>query len=475
MRISQIYNLEKSQAELDFVDIDPEMDLPLFLDPFFLGKKQDHWSIEATATLRDFFQCLISLIRDGRIDEAKDLFDYLHEPNTTCLGMSTRNPQGRGVGHEDTDKIFSNLLQSRAIQTGLIQDIEDNVLFVDNFGKDKLSDMTTNIITSHLVEYTINQCTLHNIPLVSNISSGFFWDRRNNEWDEVHTDALLINGKRILLVPKGVVSFCKAYTPNRYYNHFVLNYLQNEHIRLRSALVQRRQNGTPYVTKKSIKERNPLSKDFLRRFTHEHPELLDRFKENTKIESLSNWEITEIDIRGVSQAIIQRLRQIPFGQANASAFHNLIIGALEMIFYPYLINPVKEREIHEGRKRIDITFDNAADGGIFYRLSEIFHLPCPYVFIECKNYTGDVANPELDQLAGRFSFNRGRVGFLVCRNIESYALFVNRCKDTYRDDRGLIVPLTDDDIICMLENLNEYNTNFIDDFLSNKVRDIVVG
>lgn len=190
---------------------------------------------------------------------------------------------------------------------------------------------------------------------------------------------------------------------------------------------------------------------------------------------MSNWEITEIDIRGVSQAIIQRLRQIPFGQANASAFHNLIIGALEMIFYPYLINPVKEREIHEGRKRIDITFDNAADGGIFYRLSEIFHLPCPYVFIECKNYTGDVANPELDQLAGRFSFNRGRVGFLVCRNIESYALFVNRCKDTYRDDRGLIVPLTDDDIICMLENLNEYNTNFIDDFLSNKVRDIVVG
>ena len=181
MRISQIYNLEKSQAELDFVDIDPEMDLPLFLDPFFLGKKQDHWSIEATATLRDFFQCLISLIRDGRIDEAKDLFDYLHEPNTTCLGMSTGNPQGRGVGHEDTDKIFSNLLQSRAIQTGLIQDIEDNVLFVDNFGKDKLSDMTTNIITSHLVEYTINQCTLHNIPLVSNISSGFFWDRRNNE------------------------------------------------------------------------------------------------------------------------------------------------------------------------------------------------------------------------------------------------------------------------------------------------------
>ena len=59
MRISQHFNLNKSQAELDFVDIDPTGDLPLFLDPFFLSKKQDHWSIEATLTLRSFFQQVI--------------------------------------------------------------------------------------------------------------------------------------------------------------------------------------------------------------------------------------------------------------------------------------------------------------------------------------------------------------------------------------------------------------------------------
>lgn len=55
MKISEIYNLQKSQAELDFVDIDVTKDLPLFVDPFFLSKREDAWSMDAVSTLRSFF------------------------------------------------------------------------------------------------------------------------------------------------------------------------------------------------------------------------------------------------------------------------------------------------------------------------------------------------------------------------------------------------------------------------------------
>ena len=65
MQISRIYNLGKSQAELDFVDIDITRDIPLFLDPFFLGNRQDKWSLEATLTLQSFFQKLIDLTKSG--------------------------------------------------------------------------------------------------------------------------------------------------------------------------------------------------------------------------------------------------------------------------------------------------------------------------------------------------------------------------------------------------------------------------
>jgi hypothetical protein len=61
------------------------------------------------------------------------------------LGLSIGNPQGRGVGPIDTDKIFENLARSRAIKSGFVTDIEDFRIFVPGIDKDKMSDLTTNI------------------------------------------------------------------------------------------------------------------------------------------------------------------------------------------------------------------------------------------------------------------------------------------------------------------------------------------
>lgn len=77
-------------------------------------------------------------------------------------------------------------------------------------------------------------------------------------------------------------------------------------------------------------------------------------------------------------------------------------------------------------------------------------MPCAFILVECKNYSRDLANPELDQMAGRFGPNRGQFGLVVCRSIEDENLFVARCRDTHRDNRGLILPLTDNDLIQAL-------------------------
>ncbi|MFN8366404.1 MAG: hypothetical protein U0Y96_04095 [Candidatus Kapaibacterium sp.] len=475
MRISERYPLNKTQAELDFIDIDTNFDVPLFIDPFFLSIRNDNWSIESTRTIKSFFQRVIDLLTQGDTDAAKELFQHLHEPNATCLGMSRGTPSGRGVGRGDTDDIFESIANSRAAQSGLIQDLEDNLLFVDGFGKDKLSDMTTNIIRKHLIEYTQSQCLLHGIQMRENVPSGFYWNRQTMAWEQQYTNMLVIDNRIILFVPKGVVSFCNDYTPSKYYNHFVLNFMQNEHLRMNSALIQKKKDGTRFVTKKDLKARHPFSKDFLADFSQRNPTVLANFKTQTKTNSLTNFEIADINIRDLINHLINELQNVPSGNADATRYHRLITGVLELIFYPHLISPTLEREIHDGRKRIDILFDNAANEGLFLRFSQNMRLPCQYIMVECKNYSSDPANPELDQLSGRFSPNRGRVGFLLCRTIDNMNLFINRCQDTYRDDRGLIIPLVDEDIINILTHCNNWNSNYIETFLADRVRQIIMN
>ena len=476
MKISQKFNLNKNQAQLDFIDINIESDTPLFLDPFFLSLRNDNWSNEATRNIKSFFQHILNLIRENHIDDAKRLFAYLTEPNSTCLGLSRGNPQGRGVGKGDTDDIFENILNSKAIQTGLIQDLEDNVLFVYGFGKDKLSDMTTNIIREQLIDYTQQQCLLHNIEMNADVPSGFYWNRRSLRWEQTRTDMLVIESRKILLVPKGTVSYSDDYTPEKYYNHFVLNFMQNEHLQLNSALVKERTDGTRFVTKKSLKESYPMSKQFLADFSLRHPEVLEQFKQQTNTNALTNFELDpNINLRELSNFLIEQLQNIPTGNNDATTYHRLISGILEFLFYPNLIYPTLENEIHDGRKRIDITFDNAAVDGIFFRLSNSMGLPCQFIMVECKNYSSDPANPELDQLSGRFSPNRGRVGLLLCRSFTNFNRFIDRCRDTYTDNRGLIIPLTDEDVILLLRNYNNNNSDFLDRYLSDRIRLIAIN
>lgn len=472
MKISKMFNLDKSQYELDFVDIDPDVDTPLFLDPYYISKCDFPFATRAHSTIRSYFEFLLALLRGNRIEQAEELFSHLGETNDVCLGMSRGKPRGHGMGPNDTKAIFKALMQSRAIHSGIMEDIEDFRIFVPNVDKDKVSDMTANLIKKHLIDYTVEQCNLHRIPLINNVPSGLFWESREKAWSNQYTQRLVIHEKPILLVPKRIVSFTDKYTPGEYQQHFVLNFLQNENLRLGTSLVQKYKNGTEYVTKKSVKAHEGIiDKEYLARFTEQHPEVFADFKQRTsrKISSVDGSVLDNINVEEVCAHLRSKLLTIPSGTDNANNYHNLIIGILELLLYPNLSSPRKEVEIHDGRKRIDITFDNSAEKGFFFTLPNKNALMiCPFVFVECKNYTGKVANPELDQLSGRFSNRRGRVGILACRKLDDGNAFIKRCADTYNDDRGLIIPIDDDDLHAALTEFPQKGTEGLEKILSAK-------
>jgi len=102
MKISEIFNLKKTQHELDFINIDPSGDLQLFIDPYYLSTQVDPWSIKASNIIRDFFQFFIDLVMENKLSEAEEMLYNLTEPNETCLGLSKNIPKGRGIGKMET-------------------------------------------------------------------------------------------------------------------------------------------------------------------------------------------------------------------------------------------------------------------------------------------------------------------------------------------------------------------------------------
>ncbi len=464
MKLSQFFELNKEQAELDFVDINLEGDLALFVDPFALSIRKDAWSYRCTQHILSFFQTAIDAIRADNRQRARQVLTNLSEPNETRLGLSKDEPSGRGVSGKQAFDLYEALADSEAARTGLLSEIAECDLFIPGIGFDKISDITTNIIRGPLIEYTQKQCELHGIPLQEGVSAGKIWDMGIQDWTSVYASLLVWKGRRVLLVPKASVRYRLCLDSQEYYNHFMLDFLQAEHLQAGTSLVKVLKNGKRRVTKKSLKEVYPYSKAALYEFTKIHPDVLHTYK---KIESNereeSNRKLDEdFDEAALCDALSTALKTIPPGLSAASEFHNLIIGVLEFIFYPHLIYPIKEKQIHGGRKRIDITYTNAAREGFFLRLHTARQVASNMVMVECKNYVNDVANPELDQLGGRFSINRGRLGILVARSFSNRNLFIARCRDTANDGRGFIIPLVDNDILAMLEDIKQHRRQAID-------------
>lgn len=135
--------------------------------------------------------------------------------------------------------------------------------------------------------------------------------------------------------------------------------------------------------------------------------------------------------------------------------------------------PQKEHEVHSGRKRIDITFHNAATEGFWHALRTSPTIAATTIMIECKNYSNDIKNPELDQMSGRFSNLRGWFGIILSRQFVQKDLFYERCKDTAKDGRGIVLCLDDADIIALLMLVKEGKRNHMDRFLTQKYQLII--
>jgi len=477
-RVSEFYALGRSQAELDFVDVDVERDLPVFIDPRALRRLPGAWGQECVVLVQDFFGTVIDHIRQGRHSQARGLLSGLSEPNDTRLGFSKGRAQGRAVGHGFAGKLCDALSKSEAVTTGLLVDLEETALMVEGIDADVVSDMATNIMRERLIAYTAERCAYYGIPSVSDVASGRLWDPGQKEWHTRYVALPVPAGRPLVLVPKAIVRRRLEYDPGEYYQHYILEQLQTEELNAKGELVKLLKDGRSVVYKKDLIKKHGYSKRVSAAVTMRETGVLKRYRADKKKEPAPPLSLNELlaveeappyNWDGALSAVVS----LSVGTADADAYVDAVQRLMEALFYPALVTPSKEVRIHEGRKRIDITFTNMAEGEFFKWLAA--HYPSAMVMVECKNYTADPGNPELDQLAGRFSPSRGQVGLLVCRRLEDRALFEKRCIDTAHDQRGFIIALDDEDLRALVKMRKDGDQKAFEAFMRERFNRLIMA
>lgn len=148
--------------------------------------------------------------------------------------------------------------------------------------------------------------------------------------------------------------------------------------------------------------------------------------------------------------ILGEMRSVAAGTAGATLYHRCVARLMSLLFSQSLGNERIEKAIHNGLKRIDVTYDNIGRGGFFAWLG--MHFAAATIVVECKNYGKDAGNPEFDQLAMRFSPGRGRFGILACRSFEDKDKALARARAIATDRNGYVIVLDDDDFERLIDD-----------------------
>lgn len=453
MRISSYYRLKRRQPALDFVDADIRKDVRVFIDPRALRLLPSEWGQQCVSLIQSFFKEVLTALKTRDSARGLYLLSSLREPNETHLGLSKGRSRGRALGPLSAGRMWDALRKSQAAASGLLEDLEDTILMIEGISNDIISDMSTNIIRGPLIDYTQESCRVYGIPMEHNVESGPIWNPGERRWDSGFAELPLTPEGKLLLVPKVIVRRKLEYDETEYFRHYILTYLVAEEVKANTELVRLiktgRNRGERRVHKKAIVAKYGSGKGLTVRTTLRNPELLRDYRRNKTMRPSAPLTHLQIAGEGIGDepdwdALLGAVTSQPAGRDTAGNYEDSIEQLLTALFYPNLAHPTPQLRIHDGRKRVDISYVNLALSGFFEWLSK--HYTAPHVFVECKNYAGDIGNPELDQLSGRFSPSRGVVGLLVHRDIGDKRAFIARCRDTAVDHRGYVVPLDDADL-----------------------------
>lgn len=425
-RLNDLHNIPMTQEEVDFAIPFVDEDIPLYVDPFLLWKSPSMQDNSLHLLITNSFNHLGYLLSKGKEKDAIELLIRASECDEVGLGNS-KTKVGKRIGERLATNVLNQFASIPQLQKNGFIHFEEIQLLVDNFSKDRVSDIACNFIQSFLVDYTIEQSEKYGIP-IEKVRLLNIYNSKTNTFGEEETH-LPINPNTkspILFTPKRWLKHIPWINTDDYFNSY---YIKNVHM-----------EGDEFPNKIQLLDFNRQNYDMVQVYTA----IKEKQIENCKNDPLFN----QIPITSAKRKI-STITKLPTGKTDNAdrKFEDNVCQLMVSLSYPHLDFAQEQSRTESGVQIRDLIFYNNKSSDFLKEIYETYN--CKQIVMELKNVK-EVKQEHILQLNRYLKEQFGNFGIIITRNPLPKKVIRNII-DLWSAHRKCILVLDDTDLKMMTQ------------------------
>ena len=426
-RLTDHHGISVAQTEVDFVIPFLDEDIPLYLDPFLLWRSPSQQDQSLHTSLVICFNHLRSLMQKGREAEAVDNLITASECDEVGFGVSAKR-RGKRMGAGTANEILA--LFSHVPEYGRVgfTHFEEIQLYVDGISKDRISDIACNFLKSFLIDFTIDQCHEHGIPL-ANVRLESLYNYKAQRFDTdvgVELPVIPESGEPILLVPKRWL----RHVPWINFDDYFANSCPKDDV------VNRQGSNDRVQVLHYNRENYGMVAEYVQQ------------KERTAKDCHNDPLFKQIPVVSARRKLAE-IKKLPTGISDKAdrKYEDAAAQLLASMLYPHLDFAATQSRSEDGSTIRDLVFYNNRSVDFLQEILDDYR--SRQLVMEMKNVR-TVEREHINQLNRYLTDQFGAFGVLVTRNRFTKAMFRNTIA-LWAGQRRCIIGLTDEDLELMVE------------------------
>jgi hypothetical protein len=335
---------------------------------------------------------------------------------------SARDKRGKKIGASTAKEILALFNLIPQVKAGGFEHVEEIQLFVDQIGKDRVSDIACSLTKSFLIDFTIDQCKRHSIPTTEIVLDQVF-DYAGKKF-RTERLPLPVNPNTtapLLLVPKRWLRFSPWINYDDYFADACIK------------------DGTIPKDRVAVLQFNRENYGMVQTYVQQ--------KERMQSDCNNDPLFEPIAVTSAKRKL-EEIKKLPTGKnQNADKrYEECVAQLLASLLYPQLDFAAEQSRTDSGVLIRDLIFYNNRS---FDFLRDIFdQYESRQLVFELKNVR-EIEREHVNQLNRYLKDEFGRLGVLVTRNPLPKNIFKNTI-DLWSGQRRCIIALTDSDLETMV-------------------------